>query len=115
MTTKEKPTPAEAFARLRAYLEITGAPDTVWDSSEELALLTLLQRLMGLQERAIREALRDIEADEGDPWATLHAALTDTPPVFSLEEIEVVMLARGHSRQDIQLVTDWLSKLRSRN
>lgn len=106
--TKKQSTTAELFATVREYLDVTGAPETEFDSSCELSALSELERRMGalvlVCEAATRvlgalalgrgpeadkQRVRDIEA----LTHALRAALTDASPVFTLEEVRRVLNA----------------------
>lgn len=86
------PTTPAAFATVRRVLRgrlavvLKGATPQGPDAGE--VALSLLERRMGAQDAALRKAMAEIEAGDGDPWMTLKAALTDAPPVFTLEEVE---------------------------
>lgn len=104
--TPAEPTTAEAFAtvrmtdeRLRNICEQEPGLDAD-DAEEVLAELkrardneTLLERRMGAQRRALEETLKLHHRMPGDIVAQIQVALTDAPPVFTLEEVE--RAARG--------------------
>jgi hypothetical protein len=83
-----EPTTAEACATVRAWVEdkTHRAPES-WRAATEA--LSLLERRMG----AIVDAARELLETTGDPryepdvFVQLRAALTDAPPVFTLEEV----------------------------
>lgn len=110
--TKKEPTTAEAFANTRAGLERLAY---LTNDSGPLADLTLLKRRLGAVARALTTALR--VAEIGDTMSAgqiqaLRLALTDAPPVFTLEEVEGAMAADGHNAEDIANVVRCLATLR---
>lgn len=92
-----EPTTAEAFATVREALSLAFSCASGTDAKTALALL---ERRMGAQERAIRDALahgciRDVASCVY--CAALSSALTDAPPAFSLEEVRQAVLLQTSS------------------
>lgn len=103
-----EPSTAEAFATVRSSMEACGS---VHDVSGRA--LSLLERRMGAMELAARDAVAVLhsigqtKADApltGDQCAEmtrvkarLHYALTDAPPVFTLEEVQTALVAELES------------------
>ena len=93
--TNSEPTTAEAFATVREALECIREDKFPGAAKTGAAALALLERRMGAMGRMIREAPHarscDLEREDIDIKACscwkAHA-LTDAPPVFTLEEVE---------------------------
>jgi polyhydroxyalkanoate synthesis regulator phasin len=105
-TAASEPTMAEAFAAVRKVAEVSKHPRFM----DALASLSLLEGRMGAMARAIREVL------DSKAWMpqfkALQDALTDAPPVFTLEEVE--RLAAEHcSAGDASRLVRALAALRS--
>lgn len=88
-----EPTTAEAFATVRE-----GILDTESAAHPALAALSLLKRRMGAQEAAIRKAVKHFKDEYPEDAVhralpALESALTDAPPVFTLEEVETAVHA----------------------
>lgn len=117
--TPPAPTTSEAFAATCRPLAVVahGGGISTDDAHRALAALSLLERRMGAQEAAIRRLIRDAERQDSMPETTnehgermvrvqwvlvesLRAALTDAPPVFTLEEIREA-LGRGSTVDEV--------------
>lgn len=98
-TTKE-PTTEEAFATVREALNYSGDANTAWVKEEAArSALALLERRMGAMERAVDSVLAEFDdarlselfSLEAHALRGLRSALTDAPPVFTLEDVRGVL------------------------
>lgn len=115
--TKKESTTAEAFATV---LEAMRGDAGINEREAGRSALSLLERRMGAMSRALalvlehgrvtREALRGMPARF---LVDVRAALTDAPPVFTLEEVREAMLRTGADADSIQEGCTHLSALRS--
>lgn len=78
-----EPTTAEAFASIKREWG-HGSPA----SERNLGYVSLLERRMGAQQRALEEVLKLHHRMPGDVISQIQAALTDASPVFTLEDVE---------------------------
>lgn len=95
--TRHDPTTAEAFATVRAVLSgwsrVVGANSIVLDNY--LSTLSLLERRMGASDKALRAILAwDDDGRQSGMTAIVtlaRQALTNAPPVFTLEDVRAAM------------------------
>lgn len=103
--TKKEPTTAEAFATLCRLADWVSAQDADMHSFDGTAIgpplteareaLALLERRMGAMARALDAIASDGVSLPGHVEHAVRAALTDAPPVFTLEEVIDTMLDAG--------------------
>lgn len=86
-----EPTTSDAFATVREYIHGDRTQIDHEDVERASRVLSLLERHMGAQNRALREVLKLHHRMPGDVIKQIQAALDDAPPVFTLEEVEAAM------------------------
>lgn len=99
-----EPTTAEAFATVRKQVHASRGAIRLMEhhghesdgsveqgATDALAALSLLERRRGAQDAALRKAMAEIRAEDGDPWMTLKSALTDAPEVYTREEVAIAL------------------------
>lgn len=122
--THPDPTTAEAFATARAAIDAAESP--ALNTGEKTAArrvgkeaLSLLERRMGAKESVLRALLSsgvDSQWVEGGRkvglCAMARSALTDAPPVFTLEEVDASMSKAGVSADECMEIRAHLKSLR---
>lgn len=98
------PATSEAFATVREGLAVLEHRSSGFADNKALRdsqyALSLLERRMGAQNDALREVLKLHHRLPSDVIAQLQAALTDAPPVFTLEEVKEA-LGRGSTVDEV--------------
>jgi hypothetical protein len=102
------PTTAEAFATV---LKGLGPFPAHGERDAAAHALSLLERRMGAMGKALRGCRTHLKCTTGCA-CDVCSALTDAPPVFTLEEVRSTMLGDGHTAEDTEQVVTGLSALR---
>jgi hypothetical protein len=104
--TTTEPTTAEAFATVQQSMEACGAVHDIAGRA-----LSLLERRMGAMDAALRGCRVHLKCTTGCV-CDVCAALTDAPPVFTLEEAVSVFRGEGADDRDVARIRARFSALR---
>jgi hypothetical protein len=132
--TPSEPSTAEAFATVREQLS-AHAPCSPFSSHQRsvaagLDALSLLERRMGAQQRALRQGISALDSLLGDSdlpddirpgvlaMQAMRAALTSSPPVFTIEEVEkavnyAIEIDAPTRRGVLRTLRDYLAAIRT--